>query len=212
MFKRVTASILALSFGFAVLFISAFRTAAVKFEFTGPIQNLSNTTRVLGEADNQVEYVFPYPGNILPDSPIWPIKAVRDKMWLSINTNAGKEADLLLLFADKRLLAGQQLFSEGDHEEGFITMAKAEKYLERAMNKEIENREAGLETEEFLLRINRASLAHYGVIEDLKPESPSDALPRLVEIQDYPVMVYRTSRDALLEKGLPPVENPYSWN
>lgn len=202
---------LALLFGFGVLFVSVFRTAAVKFEFTGPVREINNTTKVLGDSIETSEYVFPYPGNVLPDSVFWPIKAARDQMWLKINTNDGKEADLLLLFADKRLLAGQILFEREQYEEGYITLAKAEKYLERAMDKEMENRQAGMDTLEFLNRINRASLAHYGVLEDLKSQAPTDALPRIVEIQNYPMYVYRTSRDALLEKGAIPVQNPYDW-
>ena len=211
MIKKLLASAAALSFGFAILLISIFRTADVRFEFTGPIQELHNKKQVLGQADESVEYVFPYPGEVLPDSPLWPAKAFRDQMWLKINTNEGKDADLLLLFADKRLLAGQILFENEKFEEGFETLAKAEKYLERAMNKEIQNRKKGMDTSEFLMRLNTAALAHYGVLEDLKVGAPADALPMIVEIQNYPIMVYRSSRDALLEKGLQPVENPYDW-
>ncbi len=210
MLKRLAFSAIALLFGFSLLFISAFRTAAVKFEFTGPVQELNNKTQVLGESDN-IEYIFPYPGKVLPDSIFWPLKSARDQIWLKTNTNEGKDADLLLLFADKRLLAGQILFEKGNYDVGFSTLSKAEQYLERAMNKEIENSDAGMDTADFLVRINKASLAHYGVLEELKSSAPSDALPKIVEIQNYPIMVYRTSRDALLQRGMKPVENPYDW-
>lgn len=210
MYKRLIVPGIALSFGFAILLISILRTASVRFEFTGPVQDLSNQIQVLGE-DDSVEYIFPYPGKVLPDSLLWPAKSLRDRLWLTVNTNDGKEADLYLLFSDKRLIAGQILFLRGDYELGFSTLNKAEKYLEKAINKEIENRNRGMDTTEFLIRINKASLAHYRVLEELKLNSPSDAIPRIVEIQDISIRAYKSSREALLEKNIEPVQNPHNW-
>ena len=107
-----------------------------------------------------------FPGRVLPDSPFWPIKALRDKVWLWITTNPSREAELKLLFADKRLAMSQLLFEKEDYEVGYSTLTKAEKYLEEAGFAEKEGRKSGMDTSEFLERLATAALYHYQVISE----------------------------------------------
>lgn len=210
MIKRLAFSSIAFGFATTILLISALRTASVKYEFTGPVYAIGNAA-VLGDSIESIDYHFPYPGGVLPDSPLWPMKAARDRMWLAFTTNPGKQSELLLLFSDKRLISSKELFERGQYGEGVVTLSKAEKYLERAFVKEKENREEGLNTTETLLRLNRAALAHYGLIEEMLIQVPDDARPKIVETQNYSKTVYNETRNALLSKNLNPVENPFDW-
>ena len=73
-------------------------------------------------------YLLPYPG-ILPNHPLYWSKMIRDRIQLMTTTDPTQKMQLLLLFADKRLAAGQLLIATGDNSLGISTITKAEKYL-----------------------------------------------------------------------------------
>jgi len=201
-----------LVFAFGILFASVLRTAAVKYDFS-PVAAITTQAQVLGEDTTvNIDYELVYAGKILPDSPVWLLKALRDKLWLLVTTNPSRRAELNLLFADKRVSMSKQLFEKGKFEEGYSTLTKAAKYLEEASNQEITNREAGIDTNEFLQRMALASLKHYQVMEELKEMAPEDAKPMIVSTQDYTKRAYEQARNALLEKRKTPPENPFDWN
>lgn len=199
----------ALTFAFAVLSLSVLRTASVRYEFSSPVDK--SNSKVLAEEDINIDYNLAFPGRVLPDHILWPVKALRDKVWLLITTSQTRKAELKLLFADKRLGSAKILFQREKPEIGFSTLTKSEKYLEEAVIKERENREKGLDTSEFLQRLANASLKHYEVMEEIKAIAPEDAGPKIVEVQDYAIRAYESSRDGLLEEGIEPPENPFDW-
>jgi hypothetical protein len=209
MWKKTLLVVATLIFAFGVLFVSVFRTASVKYDFN-PL-NPEETMTVLGDSTSQVDYYLPYPGNVLPDSPLWPIKAVRDKLWLWTNTNPSREAELTLLFADKRLGGAETLFEKGKPEIGLSTLTKAEKYLEEADNLEQKNRKMGINTDEFLVKIAKAALKHYEVTSLILKIAPEAAKPMIVQSQVYSKNVYENARNTLLDNGIIPPENPFNW-
>jgi len=73
-------------------------------------------------------YLLPYPG-ILPNHPLYWSKMIRDRVQLLTTKDPTKKMQLFLLFADKRLAAGQLLIATGDKGLGVSTITKAEKYL-----------------------------------------------------------------------------------
>lgn len=199
-------------FAFGLLFTSVFRTAAVKYEFSeSPEVADVSETRVLGENAVNIDYYLAFPGRILPDSPLWPVKAIRDRIWLWITTNPSRRAELKLLFADKRVAMSKILFEKGKPEIGYSTLTKAEKYLEEAVDQEKENRKEGIDTSEFLNRIAKASLKHAQIIEEILKIAPEDAKPGVLKTENYAKRAYEEARNALLEKGLEPPENPFDW-
>lgn len=209
MMKKFFVTLLALSFAIFVLGISVFRSASVSYDFADLPQIQGQN--VLGESGIQVEYYLPYPGRVLTDSPLWPLKAARDKVWLWVTTNQTRKAELLLLFADKRLGMARILFEDNKAEIGYTTLTKAEKYLEEAKITEETNREEGYETKEFLEKLANASLKHYEVIEHILSVAPEEAKPMLISSQNYAKKIYESSRNALLEKDMVPPENPFDW-
>lgn len=198
-----------LIFAVGVLFTSVFRTASVKYEFDSATQ--SQASLVLGEEDIDIDYSLPFPGRVLPDNPFWPLKALRDRVWLWVTTNPSRRAELYLLFADKRLGGAKILFEKGKPEIGLSTLTKAEKYLASATSQEIDNRKTGIDTTEFLGRLANASLKHYQVMQEIYDMAPEEAKPTVVQFQDFSKRSFEEARNALLERGINPPENPFDW-
>jgi hypothetical protein len=211
MLRKVLITLPVLVFAFGILLTSILRTASVKYEFNGKIASNSQDMQVLGEEDIVIDYYLVYTGRVLPGSPLWFVKALRDKIWLLLTTNSSRKAELKLLFADKRLGAAKILFEKGKAGVGFSTLTKAEKYLEEAVAQESENRNEGDDTSEFLVTLAKASLKHFQVMEEIVDIAPEDAKPKVIEIQSYPKRAFEESRNALLEIGKTPPENPFGW-
>jgi hypothetical protein len=211
MWRKIAIALPILVFAFIVLFASILRTAAVKYEFQ-KTSSLQGDTKVLGEETVSVDYSLAYPGKVLPDSPLWPLKALRDKVWLFITTNPSRKAELKLLFADKRLGASETLFEKGKAEIAYSTLTKAEKYLEEASVQEKDNRQKGIDTSEFLQRLSWAALKHVEVMERLLAAAPEDAKPGIIQTENYAKRVYNDAKNALMDKGQEPPKNPFDWN
>jgi len=211
MWRKIAIALPVLTFAFIVLFASILRTAAVKYEFQETSKS-QESTLVLGEETSSVDYFLAYPGKVLPDSTLWPVKALRDRVWLFITTNPSRKAELNVLFADKRLGAAKILFEKKKPEIAYSTLTKAEKYLEEAAIQERMNNQKGIDTSEFLQSLSRAALKHVEVMEGLMTVAPEDAKPGIIRTEDYAKRVYNDARNALMEKGLQPPENPFDWN
>lgn len=210
MLRKIVVVLSALFFALGILFVSVLRTAEVKYEFSDSLITSYKNPSVLGAEAVNVPYNLAYPGKILPDSPLWPLKALRDRIWLGITTNTGRKADLNLLFADKRIGMSKVLFEKGKAEEGFSILTKAEKYLEKALLQEVENRDNSMDTSEFLKRLAYASLKHRQLIEEILLIAPEDARPTIIETKRYSKNTYEKARQALNEKGLDVPENPFN--
>lgn len=72
-----------------------------------------------------------FPG-ILPNHPFYFAKMARDKAQYVLTKNPEKKLELLLLYADKRLISGQILILQKEIDIGISTITKAEKYLQKA--------------------------------------------------------------------------------
>lgn len=207
MLRRITIYAAALVFALGILFTSVLRTAAVRYETNGV-----KSGNVLSGEDINIDYRFAYPGKTLPDSPFWPLKALRDKFWLLITTNDSKKIELKILFADKRLGGAVTLFDRGKNEIALSTLTKAEKYLEDASLSEERLRTSGKSnSNEVCLRLANASLKHYEVLLDLETKVPDDMKSVIISSRQIPIKSYERARNALLEKGVTPPINPFDW-
>lgn len=189
-----------------ILFASVLKTASIKYAFALPANPSTETGEVSAAA---IDYYLPYPGKILPDSPLWALKALRDRLWFWITTDSGKKADLALLFADKRLETSRILFEKDKPSLAFPTLTKGEKYLEMAMDLAKVNTKKGIDTAPFWQKLAKAALKHREVMEKMLKIAPEDAKPGIVATEDYPKNIYKEARDMLNSKGVPPPENPF---
>jgi hypothetical protein len=202
MFRRVVTVILALFFAFSILSISVLRAASVKYAFYGEVK--SDNTSIPA-----VDYSLPYPGAILPDHPLWPLKALRDKLWLLISLNRSRQGELLLLFADKRLVSSKILLEKGKAELAVSTFTKAEKYLERASTLMDDCWKTGIDSKSLSTKVATAALKHREVAEEMLNLAPEDAKSDIVKAMDYSKNAYILCKESLNARGLPAPENPF---
>ena len=173
--KNLALILVALVFAVGILAVSVWRTSSAQ----------APSLEATEAAQESVDYFLAYPG-ILPDHLLYPIKMIRDRIWLFLTTDPLKKAELFLLFADKRLGAGKALIEKDKIDLGVKTITKAEKYLERAVQQERKAREKGKETTVFLERLSRATLKHEEILLGVK-EKVTDLAQKVIEqTLDYP--------------------------
>jgi len=191
---------------FVILSVSVLRSASPKYAFVSP----SPEGVVAGQEDKiEIDYNLPYPGRILPDSPLWPVKALRDKLWHTITFDVSKEAELSVLCSDKRLGMSKILFERNKPELAFSTLTKAEKYLEDALVHERLASKRGDDTTEILESISKSALKHRQVIDEILTIAPEDAKPEIIKVQDYSKNVYKEAASSLNAKGVVAPNNPF---
>ena len=196
------------AFAFAILSISILRSASISYSFTAQTSGSS----VLEITSPEIDYQMPYEGRVLPDSPLWVLKAARDRVWYLITSSPLKKAELALLFSDKRLVASKRLLENKKPDIAISTLTKGEKYLEVAVAQESIARSQSYDTSAFLTRLAVASLKHKQIIESLMPLVPEDGRPFVNKTENYSKNAYRAVRDVLNSKGLPVPISPFDWD
>lgn len=90
---------------------------------------------VMGASDTLIKipqekviYNLPYPG-LLPDSPLYFTKIIRDKITDFLTRDDLKKAQLYLLYSDKRISMSLVLASKGKSQLAIDTFVKGEKYF-----------------------------------------------------------------------------------
>ena len=204
MLKRIAVVLSTFFLAFFILSFSVFRAASIPHVFSA-----SPTPTPSKVQEDKIDYELAYPGGVLPDSSVWFLKALRDKVWYLSTFNSSRKAELLLLFADKRLASAKILFAKGKTEIAFSTLSKAEKYLERAQKEEEGNRKKGVDTNDFLIKLANASLKHHEEIENILVSVPDDVKPEVIKLEDYADNSYKASRDALNSLGIPAPKSPF---
>ena len=205
MFKKILLVFGIIAFAFAILSVSILQSSSVSYSFSAP----TDDTSVLGESASEIDYKMPYQGSVLPDSPLWPLKAFRDKIWYLLTSSPLKRAELALLFSDKRLVSAKVLFEDKKSDIAISTLTKGEKYLEVAVAQELLARSEGYDTTAFLNTLATASLKHRQIIEGLMPVVPEDGKPLVVKTEDYAKNSYKAARDGLNSKGLSVPISPF---
>jgi hypothetical protein len=209
MMRKYLYGVVAFVLAFAILSVSVLRCSLVSraYGYTAPVL----AAVAVPTPTPKVDYVLPYPGGVLPDSWLWYFKAIRDRFQYTITTDPLKKADLALLFSDKRLGAAQTLFENKKPDIALSTLQKGEKYLEQAVSDEAIARKAGLNTNDFLIKLANASLKHRQVIEEkLMPLAPEDLKPEVVKAEDYSKNTYKLCRDVLSSKGVAVPKDPFN--
>ena len=206
MLKRIAVVLSTLTLAFFILGISVFNSTSPRVFSASP---KPTTPAIKTETETTSDYIFVYPGGILPDSPFWYLKAIRDRIWLIVTTNPMRKAELSLLFADKRIMTAQKLFENNKPQLALSTLTKAEKYLQNAADIEARQRKGGVDTKSFLMTLAKASLAHITKIKELLSLAPDDVRPEMVKAGDYSRSVFQQSRSTLESYGMLPPKNPF---
>jgi len=178
MFKKILIIAAILFFAFSVLFLSVFKATASALtpQKTSVRFTISPTATPSPTTKSEIAYYLAYPG-ILPDHFLYPFKMVRDRIRLWLTTDSIKKAEVMLLYADKRLGAARALIEGNKFSLGITTLEKGEKYLEQAVGELEKAKEKGLEVGKNLEKFKTAALKHEEVIlsvgNNLSPENKS---------------------------------------
>lgn len=146
----------------------AFSLLVFLFSFSASFAEVSSPTPT-----PKVNYELPYPG-LLPDSPIYFLKIIRDKTVNFLISDPKKKAEFYLLQADKRLNAGIYLFNKGKVSMSLSTISKAENYFEQALQKIKEAKGQGMETTEITNKLIDVTKKHQEVLKSLEKKSPKN--------------------------------------
>ena len=203
MLKKILLISVALIFGASVLFTSVWKTSAQTLqqrEVVGEEVAAVESEEKKEEADESdkksVDYALLWPG-ILPDHFLYPIKMIRDRIWLWLTIEPLKKSELLLSFADKRIWAAQMLVDKGEVDLGVSTATKAEKYLESAIQQEEIAQQEGKETKAFLERLAKAAQKHEEILLDMREKVDDSA--QINFSLEYTRRAYKQARQRLGE-------------
>ncbi len=154
----------------SIVFFAPVQAFAQEEEATDQLQPIFESTQSAEpqEKPAEQEYVLPYPG-LLPDSPLYFLKAARDNIIGFLITDPLKKAEFNLLQADKRLQAGIMLIEDKKkYDVAQTTISKGENYLEEAILKTTDADNQGKETTVFKSTLVRAVKKHKSVLTDLQ--------------------------------------------
>ncbi len=128
-----------------------------------------------------IDYTLPYPG-LLPDNPLYVLKAARDRIVSILISDPVKKANFDLLAADKRLNEGVSLFNKGEkkYKLAETTVSKSENYFEKGIAEVERAKKQGIVTTGTYQRFHLASLKHIEIIKGLISKSKEEVKQRLL--------------------------------
>jgi len=170
--KKLIFLVAVLLFAFWILAVSVVRTVAIEGQSSS--QNYKLTTVNPAAVGEETDYFLAYPG-ILPDHFLYSLKMMRDRIWLWLTVEPLKKAELMLLFADKRLGAGKVLIEGNKIDLGVSTLGKAEKYLQRALVQERITQKTDEEAKAFLEKLSKAASKHEEILLSLMEKTGDSA-------------------------------------
>lgn len=206
MLRRLAVILLSLTLSGGILVISLFRNASIRYAFTAPA---GPTTE---NVSTNVNYLLAFPGLVLPDNVLWPVKVVRDKLWLVFAADPAKKAEIDLLLADKRIGSAIDLFQRNKPNLGYSTLTKSEIYLQNAQAEAKKAQSNGEDVGALMQKIALASLKHVQVSQQILALAPDDAKPQVILTMQQPQTVFKTIQSDLTALGLTSPKNPFTWN
>lgn len=113
------------------------------------------------------DYIFAYPG-VLPDNPLYFLKAIRDKAVSFLINDPLKKAEFDLLTSDKRIYAAQMLVNKGKDDLAISTLSKSNNYFDGALSSSREAKKMGKNVDSFAQNLRLAANGHKKVIADME--------------------------------------------
>lgn len=121
-----------------------------------------------------VQYDLPYTG-ILPDNPLYFLKALRDNVYGLLITDPEKRAEYDLLMADKRLGGAQALILKNKDDLAITTLSKSGNYFYQAIGQAVSAKREGENVNDIVSRLITASLKHQQIILQMMQQANQNA-------------------------------------
>lgn len=167
MFRKLSVGFF--SFLFLILILSGFY-----------LVNFCQKTIVYGQ--EKVFYNLPYPG-ILPDHPLYTIKAIRDKLMDILTRDYIKKANLYLLFSDKRINMAIMLSKKGKNKLAVTTFAKGEKYFLKIPDLLLTSKKQGVgPSSELIETVKISNAKHREIANELLKIAPANQIKTMEEV------------------------------
>jgi len=188
----------------SVLAISLIRTIYPQLVFSRTPNIIINLTPTpsISPTPTPVDYYLPYPG-ILPDHFLWPLKALRDNIFVKLTFSSFSKAEKLLHLADKRIGAAEALINGGQFSLGASVALKAGKYLEQALIEEQKASSQNQNTDKLLEKLAKSALKHQEILNQVAVKVTPDVKPTIDQALQYIKMAYDTTAQRLNEKNQP---------
>lgn len=146
----------------AAVFVFLFSSKIFAQTFTPSQEASASPTPIVEE----VEYTLPYPG-MLPDNPLYNIKALRDRIIEFLISTPFKKAEFYLLSSDKRFNSGYYLIMKDKDDMGVLYISKSNNYMNMAIAEATKAKEPGVK----LLQTMKTSMKkHAQLIKDVAPK------------------------------------------
>jgi hypothetical protein len=133
----------------------------------------------------KIAYNLPYPG-LLPDSPIYFVKVVRDKITELLTRDDLKKAQLYLLDSDKRAAMSLALAQKGKNQLAIDTFSKGEKYFLKIPNLLRSTKKQGVQApSNFIETLKLSNAKHKELIDELikiLPQGLNNSLNQLSDL------------------------------
>jgi hypothetical protein len=126
-------------------------------------------------ARKTIEYAMPYPG-LLPDSPFYSIKMVRDRFVEFLISDPLKQAEFDLLQADKRMQAGIYLMNKDTKKANLSlsTIAKGQQYFKKSLTDAAQAKKQGHPIKTFSSKLHLSAQKHAELLHSIEKKIPAN--------------------------------------
>ncbi len=111
----------------------------------------------------KAEYNLPYPG-ILPDNPLYFLKALRDRLIGILVSDPLKKAEFNLLTSDKRMAASEILANKGKNKLALDALSKSNNYFHNAISSADAAKKGGKNIDIVLHNLENSIIKHQEVL------------------------------------------------
>lgn len=147
-----------------------FLLALFYFFLTTSVRAFAQTAAGSPSAQAQkVDYTLPYTG-ILPDNPLYFLKAIRDGVVSFLISDSQKKAEFDLLTSDKRIGAAWTLADRGKDSLAVSTLSKSNNYLALALSAAVSAKSEGKSVDAFLRNLQNATRKHEEIALSIEKE------------------------------------------
>lgn len=146
-------------------------------------QSVSESKGDVVDQSMDVSYELPSPG-ILPGHVFYPIKMLRDRVLEWLTFDPSDKAELLVLYADKRMAMAKRLFEDGSEELGVETGLKAVMYQDRAVSILESQKKQGEDVGVLANRLERGTAKHSSLWMGMVDDVSETVMPRMNEYKD----------------------------
>lgn len=145
------------------------------------------------------KYQLPYPG-LLPDSPLYSLKMLRDRLVSMLISDTAKKAEFNLLQADKRINAGWYLFIQGKYDLALETISKGQNYFEDAIAKMQGAKKEGIDVTVLLKNLPEAGKKHEQLLADMVKQAPKERKQAFTDLYNRTHDLYQQVKNTASKK------------